>query len=102
MRMPNDPVLAENIITTLGLQDMPDDEKAKLVDRVLDVVQKRIMLRLTELLATEDDAVVSELANDPPRLFAFLQTKVPNFNAILEEEIVGVKKELLTSAQPSS
>lgn len=98
--MPNDPLLAENIITVLGVQDMPDDEKAKLVDRILDVVQKRIMLRLTELLATEDDAMVSELANDPQRLFAFLQTKVPNFNAILEEEIVGVKKELLESVQP--
>ncbi len=100
--MPNDPLLAENIITTLGLQDMPDEEKAKLVDRILDVVQKRIMLRLTELLATEDDAMVEQLSNDPQRLFAYLQTKVPNFNKILEDEIVGVKKELLESAQPSA
>lgn len=100
--MPNDPLLTENIITTLGLQDMPDDEKVKLVDRILDVVQKRIMLRLTELLATEDDAMVSQLANDPQRLFAFLQTKVPNFNAILEEEMLSVKRELLESAQSSA
>lgn len=100
--MPNDPLLTENIITTLGLQDLPDDEKAALVDRILDVTQKRIMLRLTELLATEDDAVVSELANDPPKLFAFLQAKVPNFNHILEEEMLSVKKELLESAQPSA
>lgn len=100
--MPNDPLLTENIITMLGLQDLPDGEKAALVDRILDVTQKRIMLRLTELLATEDDAVVSELAKDPPKLFAFLQTKVPNFNAILEEEMLSVKKELLESTEPTA
>lgn len=90
-------MLKENIITSLGLEALSDEEKAKMVERVLDLLQKRIMLRVTELLAAEDDTVLEELSGDFPRLITYIKTKVPNFDTILEEEVLSIKKELLDS-----
>jgi len=95
--MEDNQLLQENIIISLGLSNLPDEEKAKIVEQVLNLLQKRIMLRITELVAAEDDAIIEQLSGDFGRLIMYLKTKVPNFDKILEEEVLAVKKELSES-----
>tara|TARA_Y100000031_G_C8024796_1_gene294324 strand:- start:337 stop:636 length:300 start_codon:yes stop_codon:yes gene_type:complete len=97
--MDDQELLSQNIITTLGLQDLPDEEKLDITNRVIDIIQKRTMLRMTEFLASEDDEVIKELGGDFERLVKYIKAKVPNFDQVLQEEILAVKRELIETAQ---
>ena len=54
-------ILDENIIHLLGLESLPDEEKGELVQKMSEVVQKNFMLRIMELLKSEDASKMAEL-----------------------------------------
>ena len=90
-------MLNENIITLLGLEALPDERKAAILDQVSDLVQRRIMLRAMDSLKAEDKDRIIEIEKNPELVASFLAEKVPNLEKITEEEIIKVKKELFES-----
>ncbi len=89
-------VLREHIITLLNLDDLPEGQRALLLDKMVDVVNGRLLLRILDSLdanlrkefekAMEDDGD-SALEN-------FLTTKVPNFIDMISEETIKLKTEM--------
>ncbi|MFA6536820.1 MAG: DUF5663 domain-containing protein [Patescibacteria group bacterium] len=97
--MLNKDLLSENIIALLGLESLPEEEKKALIDKMTDLVMKRVMLRLMNEMKAEDSALMSEMESRPEEVLAFIAEKVPNFDEIMKEEIVRVKEEMLSATE---
>lgn len=88
-------ILQENIITKLGLGGLSTDKQADLLIRMANIIQKRLALRVMKLLPEESlDEYLKLADNDEIGGHKFLAEKIPNYAAIIEEEIVNFKKEI--------
>ncbi len=90
------PLQQQNIISMLGLQSLPDDQKAAVVERVSTVVQKRVMMRVFESLSESQQQEFGNLleTGDDTSLQEFLDRHAPELPLWLEEETLAVKKDL--------
>ena len=94
--------LDNNIIAKLGLQDMPEEERLKLLDEMAELVQKRVMIRMMEALPEADVDEANRLASDPQKLLEFMASKV-NVAEMLVEETERLKNELfLRASEPTA
>lgn len=94
--MINKQMLEQNIITGLNLQALDDDKKIALIDKMSEVVQKRLTLRLIDEMNENDKTEFEKiLDSSPEKVSEFLQKIFPNFLDIMQEEIIKLKKELL-------
>ncbi|HKL16901.1 MAG TPA: DUF5663 domain-containing protein [Patescibacteria group bacterium] len=94
--MNKEELLKTNLITKLGLEELPDQKKMALINKFGELVEKRTILRLMEELKKEDaqefEKVKEKSQEDKMK---FLRERVPNLDEIVEEEIVKVKKEII-------
>lgn len=94
--MLNQKSLKQNIIAALGLQSLPLERQAALIDKMAELVEKRLILRIIEKISEEDarefaDNVADKSDEDKAK---FLLEKFPNFAEMMNEEIEKVKAEL--------
>lgn len=89
-------MLEQNIIAALGLESLPDERKAALIDKMAQLVEKNLLVRIMEGLSEVDakdfEAVAKGTDEDKVK---FLMAKYPNFAEMMQEEIVNVKKAVL-------
>ena len=97
--MPNADLLKENIIGLLGLESLPDGEKQAMIEKMTTLIQKRLMLRVMDSLQEEDAKQMAEMEKNPQEILAFIAEKVPNFEAIVKEEVVKLKEEMLKATE---
>ena len=95
-------LLNENIIGLLGLESLPEAEKAEMVAKMTDLVQQKVIFRVMDMMTEEEQAKMAEMGSDPEGVIAFIVAKVPNFDQIMQEEIVNLKKELLDAAEQAN
>jgi hypothetical protein len=98
MANPQD-LLSQNIIAALGLESLPNEEKAEMLQKMSDLVMRRVMLRVMDELSDEDVAALPKETEGPEAILAFVAEKVPGFDKIMEEEVVKLKQEMLTAAE---
>ncbi len=91
--------LKENVIAQLGLQELPENKRAELLDQMAQLVERRVMLRLIDALSEDDVIAIAELEEKPEELLAYMATKVPDITAIIAEETEKVKAELADAAK---
>lgn len=88
-------ILQENIIAKLGLNGLSVDKQADLLIRMANIIQKRLALRVMRLLPEESlDEYLKIVDNDEIGGHKFLAKKIPNYAAIIEEEITNFKQEI--------
>jgi hypothetical protein len=94
-------MLQSNIIKLLGLESLPDERKIELLDKVTELVQKRILIRVAQPLSMEDRTKLLELAQGEKQeeLNEFVAQKAPNMDMIIEEEVILVKQEMVSAVQ---
>lgn len=95
-------IINENIIAALGLQSLPLEKKQEVLNKLVELVQKRIMLRVMDGLSKEDGEKMAELEKNPMDMLAFIAEKFPNFEEIVKEEVEKVKEEALAAAEQVS
>lgn len=87
--------IQDNIISKLGLDNLPTDRKADLLMRMADIIQKRLALRVMKLLPESAlDEYIKIVDNDEIGGHKYLSMKIPNYAEIVEEEIVKFKQEI--------
>jgi len=93
-------ILQQNIITALGLENLPDERKAALVEKMAALVEKNLTVRMLEGLSESDTEEFGKLeqGTDEDRA-KFLQSKFTNLPEMLAEEIVNVKKAVLEAGK---
>ncbi len=100
--------LQDTLMKDLGLDELPDEERAQLADQIAGIVFQGTMLRVLDLL---DEAKQEELGNlfeastnvqndfsKHTAIFDYLATHVPNLDAIIKQEIEQLKVEYVTHA----
>lgn len=87
--------IQDNIILKLGLDNLPTDKKADILMRMAEIIQKRLALRVVKLLPeTALDEYLKIADNNEIGGHKYLAEKIPNYAAIIEEEIVKFKQEI--------
>jgi hypothetical protein len=94
--MPNELFDQQNIITILGIQNLPDEKKLAVVDKISELVQKRLLAKILGNLSDDDRGKFLSLLENPNQdeLNKFLEVSVPDFPSLLEQEVNAVKLEL--------
>ena len=85
-----------NILEDLGLLDLPEERKAELLDKMSDLIQKRVLLRIVKMLSDKDKNDLDKVLEkgDAVQIQDFLMSKVPNLDEITQEEVNDFKKEV--------
>lgn len=87
--------IQDNIIEKLGLEKLPTAAQADFLIRMAEIIQKRLALRVMKMLPEQAlDEYIKIVDNDEIGGHEFLAKKIPNYAAIIEEEIVNFKKEI--------
>ena len=93
---------SKDIIAYLELEHLPADEQAEIVAQIMELLQKRILMRLPEFLGDVDPQILRPIAGDFERLIKLIKTQVPNFDEILKEEVATIQQELKEAAETTT
>lgn len=97
--------LQANLLSELGIEDLPLEQKEKILLDVTTIINQNISLRLLEELpeekAKELETLMTDYADDPDRLQIFFRQEVPNFDELVQEEIAKYKEQLLKRFAPA-
>ncbi len=91
---PATPANPGNIISLLGLESLPEERRAAMIEKMTDLVQKRVIIRLMESLSDADAAEAEKMADKPEEMMAFLMSKQADMPAMVAQEAEAVKQEL--------
>jgi uncharacterized protein YbcC (UPF0753/DUF2309 family) len=92
--------LKENLISALGIESLSDEKKASLIEKMAELTEKRIILRLMEELPESAHQEFEKIAGEGDQIkIQFLQERVPNLREIIQEEVGKVKKEILEQGE---
>ncbi|MBI4708787.1 MAG: hypothetical protein HY764_01125 [Candidatus Portnoybacteria bacterium] len=93
----NAEVLKKNIITELGLDNLPEERKLELLGKMSDLIQKRVLLRVIKSLSLDDKEQFDKLLGqeNEQEIYRFLISKVPNIDEITDEEVIRFKEEVI-------
>jgi len=87
-----------DLLAEIGMDKLPVEEQAAMMQEMGDSIMGAIMVRaipmLDEASQKELDALL-EGADNPQQLQDFLNTKVPEFQQIVAEEVENFKQEAL-------
>lgn len=88
--------LEENIISLLDIQVLPDEQKLALLDKMSNLAQKRVSLRILERLdKDEQESFIAGVdKGDEKKVKEILDAKNIDVMAIAQEEIDKLKNEL--------
>lgn len=92
----NDDII-KDILKGLGLEGMPTEEGADLIDRIGTVAMDEIIEQATELLPeTKQDEYLQLLDTNPTpdALFEFFSTNIPNFGEIVQSVMQEITQNL--------
>ena len=97
----NKDLLQKNIISLLGLESLPEEKKIQLLGKLTDLVFKRTMVKVMESLPEGDQEKLAKIIDvgDSDKTNAFITEKVPNFEEIMNKEIMAVKEEMAKEAE---
>jgi hypothetical protein len=90
-----------NIFVDLGLANLPEEQKLALLDQMNELIHKRTMLRVLEILTDEQKQHLMKDENQSEEaLLAALQQVVPNLGELIFEQVELVKNEVKASLMP--
>ncbi|MGB0757723.1 MAG: DUF5663 domain-containing protein [Patescibacteria group bacterium] len=90
--------LQGNIIKLLELESLSDEKKFALVEKMVDLIEKRFLVRILESVNEEQFQALDAVENDEAWASA-VKEYVPNMDEILEEEVKKLKEELVESVK---
>jgi len=93
-----DKVLEENLVKAFHLDRLPEKKQAAALAAIGKVVYERILLRVLEELPPEKgkafDALLKAHGDDEVAVFNFLESNVPNFNGVIQQEFAAFKESM--------
>lgn len=93
----NDNLIAQNIFNILGLAELPDDQKAVMLQKMIRIVYQRVLARIMDMLSDNDMRSLQGAikAEDEQKMTAILaQHDLPSFAAMMAEEALFMKHEM--------
>lgn len=93
--------LDNNFLNELGLNDLPDSEKTKMLAHIYETLELRVGMKLAENMRDEQLNEFEKLAdaNDEVASLKWLETNVPNYKDVVMSELEKLKTEIKTSSK---
>jgi hypothetical protein len=93
--------LSKNLFDEIDLENIPEESRYEILNKLADVVYLRFINKLTELLSDEDMDILEDLLQREAadEFQQFIEKRVPNYNDILSEIIAEEKKLLIESTK---
>jgi len=93
--------LSKNLFDEINLENIPEESRYEILNKLADVVYLRFINKLTELLSDEDMDILEDLLQREAadEFQQFIEKRVPNYNDILSEIIAEEKKLLIESTK---
>jgi len=94
--------LEKDIIELLGLENLPEEEKTKLISKMAETVLDRINLRILDALTEADKKKFDQLLKknpSPQEVDKFLTAKIKNLEEIRMAEILRFKQDIVQDAE---
>lgn len=95
--------IKDNLISQLGLDDLPQEKKIELMMKWGNIVQKDIIMRILKELPEKDKAELDKLlaaqGENFEEIYKFLEGKMSNLDDIVKEEIEKFREEIKDSAK---
>ena len=88
-----------NLVKELGLDSLPQEKKAALINQMMEVVESRINLEVLSTLTEDEKKELDKVLDSNGDMIAFLKEKIPNFELMVAETIANFKKEILEMPQ---
>lgn len=87
----------DNIITLLGLEDLPLENRAQLVDELTEILEVRVLSAAYDTLSEDQakhlDTLLNE--NNPELVTTYIQENVPTLSDIFANQVEALKAELV-------
>ncbi len=100
--MTDQEILDINIISALGIESLPDEQKVALLNDMATLVMKRTMLVVIETLSeaqkNELEALVASEGAESPAISEFLKNNVTSIDTMMQKELITVKREMIEKA----
>ena len=90
-----------NLVKELGLDSLPQEKKALLINQMMEVVESRINLEVLSVLTEDEKKELDKVLDSDADMIAFLRSKIPNFDLMVAETIANFKKEV-SDMQPAA
>ena len=81
-------------LTEIGINDAPDDVKAKLIAGIEGLAEKKLVNRIAEIV-TDEQAEQFNNITDEQQAVEWLKTNVPNFEEMVKEVFAEIKNDYL-------
>ena len=86
-----------NLFEKLEWGNLPQDKQEYLIERTGGVIFQKIMSRFIEVLDNNDKDEIEQILSEDPvddkKLLKFIQEKIPNSDALIQEETSAFLKE---------
>lgn len=83
-----------NIIALLGLQELSEAKQLAILEKAVDLVEARMNARIIQKLDAAGIEEFEKLKADSAAVSAFFSQHVPDYAAIMEEEIEAVRTKI--------
>lgn len=89
-------VLNQNIITDLGIDQLPKEKQEEIIMVMGGIILKRITLRILESLPEAKRKEFDEVcaSGDQEKVTKFFEQNIPGYQQMIEEEAEKFKKEM--------
>lgn len=96
-----DKLIELDVFEAIGLKDLPQEDKMKLLETFSETVFQAIVLRISTMLMGPDLDRYQKMLEEgeEEELGKFLSEKIPNIESIAIEESIRFKKALIERAQ---
>jgi hypothetical protein len=97
-----DEAIKQNLLTTLGLDKLPESQQVKLLETIGRVIYEGVFMRVMEeldLKKKEEFEKVLRSAKSEHEILHFLEQHVPEIDSILSEEVEKFKAESMSFVQ---
>jgi len=96
-----------DLFSALDLDDLPEEKKKELVEKMTELVERRLMVRVLGFLSDKEKEELDALLEKNEGVHEFLKARIPNLEALtletvenLKEDLVGLKTALLEKKAP--
>lgn len=93
--------LIKNAVEQWGLQGLPEAEQLDMVERLGRLIYQAVLVRSLDILSEteqeEFDLLLDEDETTMEDVILFLQSKIPTFKILLNEEVSKLKADILVN-----
>ena len=95
-------ILEADLLIELGLDSLPEEEQVRTVTTMTETVQEAALVRALGRLSDEQRSQFEALVQleDADKIRSFIETAVPDFTTVIEQELILYKRVMLTGKVP--